>query len=152
MSIWTPKLFQRVVDAYLPDGWTLVFHIHIANALLPPSDDEQGAAGQCNFARKQIDLAVGAPIRDMIHVFLHEVGHATHDHRDPPYLPRWREEYEAEKFAWDALTELGLPIEKSSKDFGRKYVRELIEAEDDDLDIDEEVLKFAYGRDWRKHR
>lgn len=90
---------------------------------------------------------------DWLFVFLHECGHVHNRHciKDGKLVPRWREEYEADQYAKKAMKRYGIAVPRDRIVTQKKNVRDLIEATPED-DHDEDVLRYAYGRDWRKHR
>lgn len=91
---------------------------------------------------------------DWLFVFLHECGHVHNRHcvKDGKIVgSRAREEYEADQYAIKAMKTYGVPVPRHRLAFQKKEVRELVELTPDE-EHDEDVLRYAYGRDWRKHR
>ena len=87
-------------------------------------------------------------------VFLHEAGHVKMGHLRKsnevnPVL--WRDEYEADQYAIAAMRACGVPIPRERLATHKGILRELIEASHEHPD-EEEILKYAYGKQWRKHR
>jgi len=91
---------------------------------------------------------------DWLFVFLHECGHVHSKHcvQDGKLVgDRAQEEYEADQYAIKAMRDYGVAIPRDRMAHQKKQVRDLIEAAPDD-NRDEAVLRYAYGRNWRKHR
>jgi hypothetical protein len=93
--------------------------------------------------------------REALFTFLHECGHVhcrhiSHDGQ----IPDWREEYEADQYAIKAMRAEGYAVPRPRHKHGQKIVRGLIAAANkkgDHVD-DEEVLRYAFGRNWRQHK
>lgn len=83
--------------------------------------------------------------------FLHEVGHFILRHFDAN-IPRWQEEYEADQFAMRTMRDEGIAVPAELVTQARYNVRCMIEKAmlaDPDLDVDDNVLRFAYPDNWR---
>ncbi len=92
---------------------------------------------------------------EALFILLHECGHVHMKHlKGGGKLggPNWREEYEADQYAIKALRAEGIPVHRGRLQHQKSLVRDLIEQSDGSEHVDEEVLKYAYGRSWRKHR
>lgn len=90
--------------------------------------------------------------RELLFLFLHECGHVHNKH--VPYslgLPAWQEEYEADQYAIEAMRALSIPIPRDRLKYQRSVVRMALELDSDGTD-DIKVLKYAYGKDWKRHR
>jgi len=88
--------------------------------------------------------------RDALYTFLHECGHVhlRHCHAGAN-VPEWREEYEADQYAINAMRAEGVAVPRERVQWRKRLMRVLIEEADEP--VDEEVLRWAYGREWRKH-
>jgi len=86
--------------------------------------------------------------------FLHECGHVHCRHMTAKDMPAWREEFEADQYAIKAMRAEGYAVPRERLKHGQKVVRDLIAAANkkgDHVD-DDEVLRYAFGRDWRNHK
>lgn len=97
------------------------------------------------------DLRGGAAI----FTFLHECGHVHSKHlrKSARGLPLWRVEFEADQYAIKAMKKIGTPIPRATAAHHKQLMREYVEAaldKDHTTEIDEDVLRYAYGRAWRK--
>jgi Zn-dependent protease with chaperone function len=104
--------------------------------------------------QREINVAKELSGPDFLFVLLHECGHVHMRHliKDGNVVgSSWREEYEADQYAIKAMREAGVPIPRDRLQHQKKLVRELIETSDHVAD-DEDVLRYAYGRNWRRHR
>lgn len=93
--------------------------------------------------------------RAMLFVFLHECGHVHLRHlgRMDKRFPAWRQEYEADQYAIKAMKADDIPIPRKHLEDHKSVLREYIDlAHDKSEVVDDEVLRYAYGRQWRKHR
>jgi len=95
--------------------------------------------------------------RFALFTFLHECGHVHSRHMKYTNKftpPPWREEYEADKYAIEAMRAEGVPIPRTVMALRREILRDMIEAatKAGEYVDDEEVLKAAYGRHWRMHK
>lgn len=92
---------------------------------------------------------------DALFVFLHECGHVHMKHMigdGKVSGPRWREEYEADQYAIQSMREGGIPVPRERLKHQKQIIRELIEPADGSEHIDDDILRYAYGKEWRKHR
>lgn len=111
------------------------------------------------FAMFRRDI-VCEPIVDnaTLFVFLHECGHVHFqhlhdDHQVKNGLPDWRVEYEADQYAIKAMRAHGLPIPRGRIREAKDVLGDcIVKALDRGEHVDDEVLKYAYGKEWRKHR
>lgn len=105
--------------------------------------------------QREINVSRELKGSEAVFVFLHECGHVHMRHiiRDGKVVgSNWREEYEADQYAIKAMREAGIPIPRDRLQHQKKIIRELIEQADGSEPLDEEVLRYAYGRSWRQHR
>jgi predicted sulfurtransferase len=84
-------------------------------------------------------------------IFLHEAGHVHLRHVYEEVPENWREEYEADQYAIKAMRAAGVPVPRECVKWHKEIVRDMIEKSKEHVD-DEAVLKYAYGKEWRKHR
>jgi hypothetical protein len=137
-----PPRFQALVSEHLPRGYSLE---------IKPL--KGGVEAYAVFTR-EIRLSKLVDRCDLF-VFLHETGHVHNRHlhkknKSGERADNWRDEFEADQYAIKAMRAAGIPIPHEILRHHKKLVRELIEiAHDCD---DETALKYAYGKDWRKHR
>ena len=133
--------YEEIVKAHRPSGYQL------KTKTLRGAD-----SGYVHFKR-EIVIHEGITTPSELFVYLHECGHIRNGHvTDHPkkQQPKWREEYEADQYAIMAMRDAGRPIPRDVLATHRQVVREHVEASDDVCD-DHAVLKYAYGRAWRKH-
>lgn len=130
-----------VVEQHMPTGWNLEEEVLTGDVV-----------AYCTTAGKRI---VCPPIisRSTLFLFLHEAGHIRMSHWGAG-IERPREEYEAEQYAIKAMRAAGLAVPRKEIVGAKRYVRQCIEKVDPKwhLELDEEILRFAFGREWRKHR
>jgi hypothetical protein len=136
------RKFADIVKRHRPRGYRLVERAMKANH------------GVTTFER----AITCEPIKDRfaLFTFLHECGHVhcrhmIHNGKD---APPWREEYEADKYATEAMRAEGVPIPRKMVALRREILRDLIKAANvvGDYIDDEDVLRYAYGRNWRMHK
>lgn len=91
--------------------------------------------------------------RNDLFIYLHEVGHVRCGHIRGNDMKRdnWLHEYEADIYAVTAMREAGIAVPREQLAHQKSLVRGLIEADAEGCH-DDAVLKYAYGREWRKHR
>ncbi len=90
-------------------------------------------------------------------IFLHECGHVhlKHVNTNCDAVPFAHDEYEADQYAIRAIRASEFSLERECIRVQKQSLREIIEytREYDPRPIDDdEILKYAYGREWRKHR
>jgi hypothetical protein len=92
--------------------------------------------------------------RASLFIFLHECGHVHLKHLTRAVkLPTWREEYEADQYAIAAMRALKLPLPRERLREAKQVLRDdIVKGQHKHEEIDEEVLKYAYGKNWRYHR
>ena len=135
------KGFEDIVKRYKPFGYELVRRkVSLVDA-------------QVNSVR-EIVLSSSLEGRDGLFVFLHECGHIalTHLRTQKEAIPRWQEEYEADQFAITTMRKEGVSIPKDRLNFQKSEVRRLILADGDAEVPPDAILKYAFGKEWRKHR
>lgn len=109
--------------------------------------------GFVNFPKRTI---VVYPVTDNydLFVYLHECGHVHSGHGQGESTPAWRDEYEADQYAIKAMRAGGFAINRKQVTEFRRQVAEAIEKWEQETGEhvnDEDVLRYAYGRSWRKH-
>ena len=84
---------------------------------------DESRAGKRACAMPQIKaIAVPPPTtRRRLYIWAHECAHVALNHVGKK--PKHRQEYEAERWAQDALRRHGVPVPKKSTEQGKKYVR-----------------------------
>ena len=135
----TSDEFLHIVKEHIPSGYMLIERPMTGSL-----------AGYALFIR-EINCE---PItdRERLFVFLHECGHVHYGHlRKGANAPRWLEEFEADQYAISAMKTHGISIPKHISTHHKSEVRRLIEEDGETVD-DIRVLKYAYGKNWRKHQ
>jgi hypothetical protein len=140
--------YQALVKQHLPAGYKLVC-----------KKLSGGTAAYAIFTREiRIDHIKD---REQLFIFFHEAGHVHCGHlrkaneKSGPH--NWRDEYEADQYAITAMKAAGVAVPRGILIHHKKCVREIIEAArhsdraPDHCD-DDAVLRYAYGREWKKHR
>ena len=141
--------FNEIVRKHRPRGYRLNERKMVAN---------YGLTTLTTFSR----TISCEPIVDRfaLFIFLHECGHVHCRHmiknRSGCGAPPWREEYEADMYAAQAMRAEGIPVPRECVRERKEIIRDLIKEwnakhEYEHVD-DEDVLYYAYGRNWRKHR
>lgn len=105
--------------------------------------------------KRSITIDSALEEREALFVFLHECGHVHCRHlgKMEKRFPIWRQEYEADQYAIRAMKAEGISIPRGTLSDHREVLREYIDcAHDRGETVDDEVLRYAYGRTWRKHR
>lgn len=115
-------------------------------------DDEVGwSKGVACFDRKMI-YCIPIIDRYSLAIFLHECGHVHLKHGQDDYDIHYAEmEYEAEMYAIKAMRANGIAVPQVYLDKSRAYVEECIRKTPKEPQTDE-VLRYAFGKEWRKHR
>ena len=109
--------------------------------------------GETKFVRR-INLNKDLSPRNMLFVLLHEFGHVHMRHltRDGHVTDGlWQDEYEADQYAIKAMRHAGVPIPKDILAQHKLLVRDRVEAAPNGAIISKEVLRYAYGRNWKKY-
>jgi hypothetical protein len=136
------KRYQHIVKKHKPRGYRLL--MRKLNATY----------GLAQFVR-QITIDRELPEREALFYFLHECGHVNLRHLkvEQQFQPTWLMEYEADQYAIKAMKADGIPIPRRCISENKEVMRDYIKkAHDIGQMVDDAVLKYAYGRDWRKHR
>lgn len=136
--------YQDVIALHHPKGYRL---------------KERKLRATHGFATFRRDI-VCEPIRDnaALFVYLHECGHVharhLHDVVQPKNgFPDWRAEYEADQYAIVAMRAHKLSIPRARSKEAKEVLREyIVRGLEKGEHIDDEVLRYAYGKEWRKHR
>ena len=132
--------YHHIVKAHRPVGYKLIERPMTANY------------GLTTFQR----TISCEPIVDRaaLFIFLHECGHVHLGHlRKNRGLPIWRQEYEADQYAIAAFQALKLPMPRERLQDCKTVMHDyILEGQHRHEEIDEEVLKYAYGKNWRHHR
>lgn len=134
--------YGATVRKHLPAGYELKIRAMSANN------------GLAEFKRS-ITVDSSLEEREMLFVFLHECGHVNLRHlgKMEKRFPLWRQEFEADQYAIKAMKADGIPIPRKQLQGNKEVLREYIDLAHDKAEhVDDEVLRYAYGRDWRKHR
>lgn len=135
--------YEDVVKAHRPAGYRL---------LRRKMHQNDGLATY----QATINVDPGLKGREALFVTLHEFGHVHNRHlRNVPGfrpLPAWQYEYEADQYAINAMREHGIPIPRDRLAWHKEIVRDLIAQDDGSEHVPDEILKYAFGKDWRKHR
>lgn len=134
--------FSDVVKAHRPVGYKLERRRMTANN------------GE---ARLEMTIVINKELEGAtaLFVFLHECGHVHLKHlkgNGKLAGPNWNEEWEADQYAIGAMKKAGVPIPRAILAHHKSLVRELIEQSDGSEHPSDEVLRYAFGRNWRKHR
>lgn len=134
------KRYKAIYDQHRPTGYSLSFR-------KLPSNNGLTEHGRSITIHSELEP------RFALFVFLHECGHVHARHlRKKTKLPRWQEEYEADQYAIAAMREAKIPIPRAALDNHKSVLRDYIrDAKKTEEEIDEKILKYAYGREWRKH-
>jgi hypothetical protein len=131
--------FREIVKQHRPAGYKLNERTMHANY------------GLTTFVR----LISCEPIMDRaaLLIFLHECGHVHLGHlRKYKGLPVWKQEYEADQYAIKAMKAAGYPLPRERLREMKEVMRDyILEAQHKHEEVDEEVLRYAYGRAWRSH-
>lgn len=146
----TQEEINEAVRKHLPRGWTVKWKRGRKFPGERFKDAGEYIRGVTYFDKKQI-LCIEPVSYENLAIFLHECGHAhihTRDIDDIDWLAE--QEYEAEQFAIKAMRAMGIPVPRSFIKRGREYIRDCVE-EAPDIQHSDEVLKYAYGKEWRKH-
>lgn len=154
MSTREPKRTKlwAVAEEHLPRGWTFIEHSpQRSGKFYGIMEDEEPylVFGETDFDKKEIHC-VRIVDRFSLAVFLHECAHAHMQHGRSSDSAA-QDEFEAEMYAIKALRAAGLSAPRKYLIGARDYVAAHVVAEGG-LDHSEEVLKFAYGRNWRDHQ
>lgn len=110
------------------------------------------------YARFERAIVVNRDLKgaDALFVFLHECGHVHLRHLcgegSITTFSRARDEYEADQYAIKAMREAGVAIPRHTLARHKALVGELIAEAKDHEHIEDDVLRYAYGKEWRKHR
>jgi hypothetical protein len=132
-----------IVARRLPKGYKLVEH------------KEPYGHGSSQLTKRQKVIRC-PPLVDRwaLAVFLHEVAHVVLGHLEKTdKTPKWEAEYDAEKWAFTIMQAEGIPVSDEIKANARAYVRECIEEaqlKDPHIDVDEEILRFAFPDTWKE--
>lgn len=136
------KKYKHIIARHRPRGYKIVMRAMTQHN------------GLAQFQR-HITVDSSLSEREALFTFLHECGHVHHRHltkhgasfRSERYL----DEYEADQYAIKAMRAEGIPIPKESLSDAKEVMREDIKAHHY-VNIPEHILRYAYGRNWRKHR
>lgn len=146
-------MYEDIVEEYRADlarrGWRILWRTpkNRAGQFL---DNEAGwCRGVADWNHKVIEC-IHVVDRFALVIFLHECGHVLLGHGRDSEDDVAQLEYEAEKFAIDAMRANGIRVPRSSLQRAAAYVDECIRRHPD-VQQTEECLKFAYGRKWREH-
>ncbi len=145
---------MEIVEEHLPRGWKLIERDPVAPRSqwfrAPRGKEKDFTIGLCNpgtiVCPRLIDRAA-------LYIFLHECGHAYWEHIVTEYeLPKWLEEYEAEIYAIEAMRAAGVPMPMDVLRAAKRNIAVCIRDDDSGETVPDIVLRFAYGKGWRKHR
>ena len=131
--------YERIISEHKPRGY------EIRRRPLKAAD---------GYAEHISRITVDSSLRgnEALFVALHEFGHVHYSHLAGTGLPRWLEEYEADQYAIGAMRKENIPIPRERLRHQKAEVARLI-AESKTSEVPgDEVLKYAFGKDWRKHR
>jgi hypothetical protein len=134
--------YHRIVKKHMPGGYELKLRALSAND------------GLAEFKRS-ITLNSHLEERAMLFVFLHECAHVHMRHlgKMEKRKPLWLQEFEADQYAIKAMRAEGIPLPRAQLANHKSVMQEYIVTGHANGDtVDDEVLRYAYGRDWRKHR
>lgn len=135
--------FEDIVDAHRPAGYRLL------RRQLRKND------GLATY-QATINVAPHLEGREALFVALHEFGHVHNRHlrNFPGYrvLPAWQYEFEADQYAIQAMRKAGIPVPRERLAWQKEIVRDLIAQDDGSEHVPEEILRYAFGREWRKHK
>lgn len=145
-----PEKYRDIVEQHTPKGWRIVW-------FEPQRKTGQFMYGNIGWIRGCADffnrVIATCPIetRSDLAVYLHECGHVNLGHEHDCWVHEYAQaEYEAEKYAIDAMRAHGISVPRTYLMGAAAYVDYCIRNRPDVTHTDE-VLKFAYGRDWKKH-
>lgn len=133
--------FKHVIDRHKPKGYTLKIRALTAND------------GMTQF-RRDITIDSALEERAALFVFLHECGHVYYGHMSKTYQgDTVHAEYQADQYAIAAMKAEGVPIPRKQLENHKAVMRKYIEeAHGKGHSVDEEVLRYAYGKYWRAHK
>ncbi len=134
--------FKHIVAKHMPTGYELVIKAMAANN------------GLAEFKRS-ITIDSNLEERSMLFVFLHECGHVHFQHLRKAEIGRLLvdQEFEADQYAIKAMRAAGVPIPRQILSDHKEVMREnIVAAHAVGETVDDEILRYAYGRTWRKHR
>ena len=110
-------------------------------------------------AKRQVTITLHNELEgnELLFVALHEFGHIYRGHLQNvngahKCLKHWQEEYEADQYAIAIMRQNDVPIPAHMLSCHKKFVREAIERDDGSEEVPIEILKYAYGKNWRKHQ
>lgn len=129
--------YKDIVKRHRPAGYKLTERMMEANY------------GLTTFARSITVEPICS--RFSLFTFLHECGH-VHSRHIPldGKIPAWREEYEADQYAIKAMRAEGVPVPRAAMVRSRAILHDLIKKANDDIDT--EVMRYVYGKNWRSHQ
>ena len=137
-SIGSP-LFERIRSKYVPRGWRLrVWRDPRVVAGL----GSVNAAGQCLLDEKIICIAPFVLAWDdpkSSYILLHEVGHI---HTWKANSPAWRDEYLAERYAFQSMRNEGLTVSHDLRDHAKEYVAQIAKRDGDFDTLPPDVRKW----------
>lgn len=149
------RRLEEIAAKHAPKGWALR-----AEGVHPDEGDGFKTLAYADFSECVI-VHPHIVDRASLCVFLHECGHVHYRHDADTDHHVIELEWEAEKYAWEAVRAAGLSVPKKIIEGHRGYLRNIIEdvygegpAHDPGYDIsdiceDEKILRFVYGKDWR---
>lgn len=132
---------RSVVRRYLPKGWRVVEWDKQLDGYADP-----------------LTRTVRVPrlvTRYALCVFMHEIGHVVLGHCRDMTAYEWHQEFEAEEWARKQMAGCGVSMPNAYREDSRYTIRCMVEKamnHDDDLEVDDEVLKFCYPDNWREVR
>lgn len=135
-----------IAEQHLPQGWRLIERTPGDDGRYYDKESRTRLYGVACFDDKTIEC-VCIDNRYALGVLLHECGHVRMGHANPTHSTA-QDEYEAETYAIRAMRAAGLRVPRQYIDDARRYIRAHVEHEAD-LDHEPDLLRFAYGRNWR---
>lgn len=129
-----PQRARHIMHAYKPKRWKIIMG----------GAQQRGASGVCDFTQRAIYIPLVCDDYSL-GVYLHEVAHAKlHRHS---IRPHHMDEYEAERWAHQALRDCGFRVSRTITSAAKSYVAECIRIDRiKGLPIDPKIRRWATRR------
>lgn len=140
---------REIADTHRPRGWEIEERGPVKGDYFKPYHGPNEFGETLAFADFEAKKIVCPPLvcRSSLFIYLHECGHVHMQHgRNANDVPAWEEEYEAERYAIDAMRSEGVAVPLEAIRAAKRYVRQCIESKYNDETVPRRIFRWAYGR------
>lgn len=144
------SVLWAAAEPHLPRGWEIVEHKPGRDGKFKDPVDNVRLYGLADWDHKKLHC-VQIVNRYGLCVLLHECAHVLLHHVQLDGKDTAQAEFEAEQYAIRAARAAGLSVPKRYLIDARDYVRAHVQSEPF-VEHSTELLRFAYGKEWREHQ